>query len=155
MEMTTNNKFDLCIIGCGPSGFSAAMRAFDIGKHVVIVEMDEIGGAGVKWGALASKTMWELSKDFYIASKTDRGYKAKELYPDYNSVRDTIIKAIKEKQYQMISQIEAFSKERWKGSGSLTLKRGCASFKSPKNIEILKDGEETEIFQLLFMDIQI
>ena len=56
-------EYDLCVLGCGPGGFAGAMRAFDFGRHVCIVEGGEIGGAGVKWGALASKTMWELSKD--------------------------------------------------------------------------------------------
>ena len=58
--------YDLGVIGCGPGGFATAMRALDLGKHVCIVEGSEIGGAGVMWGALASKTMWELAKDFSI-----------------------------------------------------------------------------------------
>lgn len=143
--LENKKKYDLCVIGCGPSGFASAMRAFDMGKHVAIIEMDEIGGAGVKWGALASKTMWELSKDYYVASKTDRGYRASGLYPDYGSVRDTVLRAVKEKQYQIISQIETFSPRRWKGPGSLTLKRGCASFISPESIEILNNDGTPEI----------
>ncbi|MBU0995082.1 MAG: NAD(P)/FAD-dependent oxidoreductase [Proteobacteria bacterium] len=139
-----NDRYDLCVIGCGPSGFAAAMRAFDMGKHVVIIEKDEIGGAGVKWGALASKTMWELSNDYYIAAKTDRGYRASALHPDYGSVMDTVQRAVKEKQYQMISQIETFSRRRWKGPGSLTLKRGCGAFRSPDSLDILTDGKVDE-----------
>ena len=52
------------------------MRAIDTGRHVCLIESDQIGGAGVMWGALASKTMWELAKDFKVASKIDRGYRA-------------------------------------------------------------------------------
>jgi len=66
--------YDLCVVGCGPAGFAGAMRTLDFGKHVCIVEADEPGGAGVMWGALASKTMWEISKDYAIANKQDRGY---------------------------------------------------------------------------------
>ena len=137
-------KYDLCVIGCGPSGFAAAMRAFDMGKHVVIVEESEIGGAGVKWGALASKTMWELSKDYYIAAKTDRGYRASALHPDYGSVMDTVQCAVKEKQYQMISQIETFSRRRWQGPGSLTLKRGCGAFSALNHLDIIVDDKVVE-----------
>ena len=71
-----NNRidtFDLCVIGAGPGGVAGAMRAIDAGRHVCLIEGDEIGGTGVKWGALASKTMWELAKDYAVAAKTDRG----------------------------------------------------------------------------------
>ena len=76
MPRTESLHFDVCIIGCGPGGFAAAMRALDLGKHVCVVEKAQIGGAGVMWGALASKTMWELAKDFDVACQTGRGYRA-------------------------------------------------------------------------------
>ena len=39
-------EYDLCVLGCGPGGFAGAMRAFDFGRHVCIIEGGEIGGAG-------------------------------------------------------------------------------------------------------------
>ena len=141
--MDKNNpvKYDLCVIGCGTSGFAAAMRAFDLGKNVCIIENEEIGGAGVRWGALASKTLWELSKDFAVASKTDRGYRADKLILDYSDVRKTTLEAVKEKQYQMLSQIETFFPSAEKGAGSIILKKGCASFISRNRIKILSDSD--------------
>ncbi|MFC1798888.1 FAD-dependent oxidoreductase [Thermodesulfobacteriota bacterium] len=61
--------YDLCVLGCGAGGFAAAIRAVDLGKRVCVVENGQIGGAAVMWGALASKTFWELAKDYAIASK--------------------------------------------------------------------------------------
>ncbi|NQY67727.1 MAG: FAD-dependent oxidoreductase, partial [Flavobacteriales bacterium] len=58
-------KYDLCIIGGGPSGYAAAMRAVDLRKKVILIERDKIGGAGIFNGALTSKTMWELSTRYY------------------------------------------------------------------------------------------
>jgi dihydrolipoamide dehydrogenase len=132
----TPDIFDLCVIGCGPAGFAAAMRALDFGKHVCIVEGGEIGGAGVMWGALASKTMWELAKDYAIAMKTDRGYRAAGMTVDYREVRRTVIQAVKEKQYQMRSQLETFAPDRWPGPGSLAYKRGRGRFVSENRVEI-------------------
>jgi len=129
-------KYDLCILGCGPGGFAGAMRALDLGKHVCIVEGSEIGGTGVMWGALASKTMWELAKDYDVAAKVDRGYRAAELVVNYQAVRNTVMQAVKEKQYQMLSQIETFSPRCWDGTGSLTLKRGRGSFAAPGKVEV-------------------
>lgn len=148
--MDPKETYDLCVIGCGPAGFAGAMRAFDLGKRVLIVEKDEIGGAGVKWGALASKTFWELSNDYHVAAKTDRGYQASGLHPDYQSVMDTVDRAVKEKQYQMLSQIETFSERRWKGPGSITLKRGCGTFTSPGLLEISGIEPVSETIQASF-----
>jgi dihydrolipoamide dehydrogenase len=135
--------FDLCVLGCGPAGFAGAMRALDFGRHVCIVEAAEIGGAGIMWGALASKTMWELAKDYAIAAKQDRGYRAAGLTVDYCAVRRTVLQAVKEKQYQMLSQIESYSPERWSGPGSLTLKNGRGRFLSKEAVEIqYPDGKK-------------
>jgi dihydrolipoamide dehydrogenase len=136
-----HNRFDLCIIGCGPAGFAAAMRALDAGKHTCIVEGGEIGGTGVMWGALASKTMWELAKDYAVAAKVDRGYRASGLTADYRAVRNSVIQAVKEKQYQMLSQIETFSPRRWSGPGSISYKRGWGAFRSADTVAVrLVDG---------------
>ena len=54
-------KYDLCVIGGGPSGYAAAMRAIDFKKNVLLVEQERIGGAGIYNGALSSKTFWEIS----------------------------------------------------------------------------------------------
>src|SRR4051812_19720560 len=119
-----DDKYDICVIGSGPGGFAAAMRGFDFGKRVVMLEGGNIGGAGIMHGAMTSKTLWELSKDYATASAVDRGYRAAGLTVDYELVRDTVIQAAKEKQHQILSQIETFTPPRWKGPGSITLKRG-------------------------------
>jgi len=139
-----NDKFDVCIIGTGAAGFAGAMRALDLGKHVCILENDEIGGTGVMWGALSSKTMWELAKDYAVAAKVDRGYRSAGLTVNYSAVRDSIIQAVKEKQYQMLSQMETFSPTRWEGPGSITFKRGSGRFLSNEALEITGDDGQTE-----------
>ena len=62
-------KYDLCVIGGGPSGYAAAMRAIDFKKNVLLIEQDKIGGAGIYNGALSSKTFWEISKEFASFSR--------------------------------------------------------------------------------------
>ena len=140
------NQYDVCVIGCGPGGFAAAMRALDLGKDVCIIEGGEIGGAGVMWGALASKTMWELSRDYDRAAKIGRGYRASGLTIDYQAMRDSVFQAIREKQYQMLSQIETFAPHRYAGPGTVTLKRGWASFLEPHKVAVkAADGQQEEV----------
>ena len=87
------NKYDICVIGSGPGGFAAAMRGFDFGKNVLLLEGGNLGGAGIMHGAMTSKTLWELSKDYAGAAAVDRGYRAMGLSVDYEQVRDTVIQA--------------------------------------------------------------
>jgi dihydrolipoamide dehydrogenase len=133
-------KFDLVVIGSGPGGYTAAVRALDFKKHVCIVEANEIGGTGIVNGVLTSKTMWELSQDYAVAASIDRGFRASALNVDYGKVRKSIIQASKTKQLQMLSQIESFSRIKSE-EGSLTIKYGFASFIDKKTIQIEKDGK--------------
>ncbi|MCI5058045.1 MAG: FAD-dependent oxidoreductase, partial [Flavobacteriales bacterium] len=63
-------QFDVCIIGGGPAGYAAAMRAIDFGKKVALIEKGKLGGAGIYDGALSSKTMWELSEKVRYINST-------------------------------------------------------------------------------------
>lgn len=139
-------KFDLIVIGSGPAGFAAAMRAIDFGKHVCIVEKKHVGGAGVMNGALTSKTMWALSMDYAVAANVDRGYRASGLSVDYDKVRQTVLNAAKEKQYQLLSQIETFRREAG-ATESLTLKLGHARFLDKNTVEVEdKNGDKETIW---------
>lgn len=136
--------FDLCVIGCGPGGFTAAMRAVDLGRRVCVVESGRIGGAGVMWGALASKTLWELGKDYAVAALTDRGYRAEGLRVDYPAVRATVLRAVEEKASQMLRQLQAFPPPGQPGRGTLTLKRGRGEFSGTHHLRIIHRGGGTE-----------
>jgi dihydrolipoamide dehydrogenase len=134
--------FDIVVIGSGPGGFAAANRALDFDLSVCLIEKKHMGGAGIINGALTSKTMYELSQDYSVAARIDRGYRASGLSVDYAKVRNTVLEAAREKQYQMRSQIETF---RYKpGQGSITLVDGHASFLGPKTVEVITN-EQTHI----------
>ena len=64
------DTYDVCVIGGGPAGYAAAMRAVDFGKRVLLVERDRIGGAGIFNGALSSKAFWELSQEVAAYQRT-------------------------------------------------------------------------------------
>ena len=127
------DQFDVVIIGSGPGGYSAAMRAIDYGLNICLIEGNHLGGTGVMNGALTSKTMYELSQDYSIAARVDRGYRISSLAVDFNEVKKTVISAAKEKQYQMLSQIETFSPGKSK-NGTITLEYGWATFKDQNTV---------------------
>jgi len=138
-------KYDVCIIGSGPAGFSAATRSYDFGNHVAIIEANSVGGAGVDNGALSSKTFWELSNDYYTAKRNDRGYSASGIDVVYNDVKNAVSSATQERKYHLISQIETFAKKSG-STKSITLIRGFAKFDSKKSIIVLRnDGSSVKI----------
>jgi dihydrolipoamide dehydrogenase len=147
MNATAAGHYDLAVIGCGPGGFAGAMRAMDLGRRVCVIEAAQIGGAGVMWGALASKTLWELAKDYDVARKQDRGYRAARLSVDFSAVRNVVMAAVRERQAQMRRQLETFSAAgRPAGCPGVTRLHGHARFVDPGRLEVLSAGNRrTEV----------
>jgi dihydrolipoamide dehydrogenase len=137
-------KYDVCVIGSGPAGYAAAMRSYDFDNHVVIVEGSNLGGAGIINGALTSKTLWELSTNYATAKRTDRGYRASSIDVDLSEVQDRVYQAAREKQYQLLSQIETFSKKP-NSIRSITLVKGWAKFKTNQIIVVKTEEGDVEI----------
>jgi dihydrolipoamide dehydrogenase len=134
-------QFDLCIIGAGPSGFAAAMRAIDLGKKTCLIERKKVGGAGIFNGALSSKTMWELSQNYQLMKSSQFGYYVYDSHLSYSAVVHETQKAVNEKFQQLKSQIDYFVK-----SGQLTYENGEASMLSKTEIQIKNEkGELSQI----------
>lgn len=91
-------KYDLVVIGAGPSGYAAAMRALDFKKKTLLVEKESVGSAGVTNGALSSKTWWELSRE--VASFRKNLKKFNLHIPDvsYREVQQEVRNAIQERK---------------------------------------------------------
>ncbi|MBQ7856937.1 MAG: dihydrolipoyl dehydrogenase [Alistipes sp.] len=66
-------KYDIIIIGSGPAGYTAALRASALGKSVAIVERAEAGGTCVNWGCIPTKALLK-SAQVYNYCRTAAGY---------------------------------------------------------------------------------
>ncbi len=75
-------KYDVIVIGAGPAGYAAAMRAVDFHKKVALIEKNRLGGAGLYDGALWSKTWWEMAREAQILRKN--GDSMNILMPEFN-----------------------------------------------------------------------
>src|SRR3990172_2196261 len=80
-------KFDLVVIGAGPGGYVAAIRAAQLGLRVAVVERDKPGGVCVNWGCIPSKAILK-SADLYQQMKNAaaHGIIVKGLSVDYGEV---------------------------------------------------------------------
>lgn len=125
------NRYDVCVIGGGPSGYAAAMRAIDLGKRTLLIEKNQLGGAGIFNGALSSKTLWELAENYSLMKATAYGYQVKDYSLDYNSVLSEMHNAEQDKYKQLLEQIRFFM-----DSGQLDFKQGHGKLVGQHQIEI-------------------
>jgi NADPH-dependent 2,4-dienoyl-CoA reductase/sulfur reductase-like enzyme len=56
LDMAENQKYDLVVIGGGPAGYAAAIRAGQLGKKVACVEMERPGGTCLNWGCIPTRS---------------------------------------------------------------------------------------------------
>ena len=67
-------KYDLIIIGSGPAGYVAAVRASQLGKKVALVEKAEAGGTCLNWGCIPTKALLKSAQVYsYCKSATNYG----------------------------------------------------------------------------------
>ena len=76
-------QYDLIVIGSGPGGYVAAIRASQLGMKVGVVEKAELGGICLNWGCIPTKALLKSANVFeYFQHAADYGIKVKEATPD-------------------------------------------------------------------------
>jgi len=80
-------KFDIIIIGSGPGGYVAAIRASQLGKNVAIVERENLGGICLNWGCIPTKALLKSAQVFdYINHAKDYGIKVAAPKADFSGM---------------------------------------------------------------------
>lgn len=64
-----NDPYDLVVIGGGPAGYAAAIRAGQLGKKVACIEIERAGGTCLNWGCIPSKALLKAAETFESISK--------------------------------------------------------------------------------------
>ncbi|SMD38203.1 dihydrolipoamide dehydrogenase [Reichenbachiella faecimaris] len=81
------NKYDLIVIGSGPGGYVAAIRASQLGKKVAVVEKAEIGGICLNWGCIPTKALLKSAQVFdYLSHAQDYGITVKDAKADFSGM---------------------------------------------------------------------
>ncbi len=134
-------KYDLVVIGAGPSGYAAAMRALDFKKKVLLIEKSHVGGAGVTNGALSSKTWWELSRETAAFRKNLKRFNIQAPSINYQEIQNEVRRAVLERK-QMLEEHMVMLRESNYHS-LLDFKTGTARLLTSHRVEI-SNGMRTE-----------
>lgn len=77
------SKYDLIVIGSGPGGYVAAIRASQLGMKVGVVEKAELGGVCLNWGCIPTKALLKSANVFeYFKHASDYGIEVKDFKAD-------------------------------------------------------------------------
>jgi len=132
-------QYDVTVIGGGPGGYVAAIRASQLGFKVGLVERDKLGGICLNWGCIPSKALLK-SAELYskIKEGEEYGISVKELSYDFSKIikrsRDIADRQSKGVEYLMKkNKIEVISV--------------TARFTGKNSLEVTKDGKVVDVIK--------
>ncbi|MBU3035562.1 dihydrolipoyl dehydrogenase [Tritonibacter mobilis] len=80
-------SYDVIVIGAGPGGYVAAIRAAQLGLKTCVVEREHLGGICLNWGCIPTKALLRSSEVFHLMERAkDFGLKADNIGYDLNAV---------------------------------------------------------------------
>lgn len=135
------DRFDMIVIGSGPSGRRAAVQAAKIGKSVLVVEKGRrVGGVSVHTGTIPSKTMRETVLN--LSGWRERGFYGRSYRVKQNiSANDLMARLNKTLDHEVEVLEHQFARN------GVSTASGEGRFVSPHEIEVTSDSGETRIYQ--------
>ncbi len=126
-----DDSFDVIVIGAGPGGYVAAIRAGQLGKKVAIIERENLGGICLNWGCIPTKALLRSAEVFHLMHRAKEfGLSADALSFDLGAV---------------VSRSRAVAKQLSGGIGHLMKKNkitvfmGVARLTKPGAVEVKTD----------------
>ena len=122
--------YDLVVLGSGPGGYVAAIRASQLGLKTAVIEKESLGGICLNWGCIPTKALLKSANVYdYMKHADEYGLSAKEFDKDFSKVvsrsRATADKMSKGVQFLMkknkIDVIMGFGK--LKGNGKIEVEK--------------------------------
>lgn len=81
------SNFDCIVIGAGPGGYVAAIRAAQLGLKTAIIEKQHLGGICLNWGCIPTKTLLKCSEVNHLLHNLDQyGFSAEKIQFDFTKI---------------------------------------------------------------------
>lgn len=128
-------KFDLAVIGAGPGGYVAAIRAAQLKLNVCLIEKEHLGGTCLNVGCIPTKTLLASAHILHeVKRAAEFGISTGPISFDYAKMKERKDGVIEQMKKGLASLMQA---------NKITVLKGHAEFLSPKEIKI--KGEESSI----------
>ncbi len=146
--------YDVIVLGSGPGGYPAAIRASQLGFKVAIIEKEALGGICLNWGCIPTKALLKSAQVYeYMKHSTNYGINASGVTADFPGVikrsRGVADKMSKGVQFLMkknkIDVVMGYGKVKAKGQVEVTAADGSKQVVEGKYIIIATGGRSKEL----------
>ncbi len=128
--------YDLIVIGSGPGGYVAAIRASQLGMKVAIVERSELGGICLNWGCIPTKALLKSAQVFeYLKHAADYGIKVNGGEADFGA----IVKRSRGVAEGMSKGVQFLMRK-----NKIEVIKGTGKLKAGKKVAVTADGKTTD-----------
>ena len=131
------DQYDLIVLGSGPGGYVAAIRAAQLGLKVGIVERELLGGICLNWGCIPTKALLR-SAEIYHYMQHAEAYGLSAEKPSFDLAK-------------VVGRSRAVSKQLNQGithlmkKNKITVHMGDGALTAPGKLTVTKDGTKTEL----------
>ena len=134
------NHYELIVIGAGPGGYSAAVRAAQLGLRTAIVERENLGGICLNWGCIPTKSLLKSAEAYaYLQHAADYGLEASGEIPAPRLA--SVVQRSRDIAAQMSRGVEFLMKK-----NNVDVIRGTARILPEHRVAVrLSEGEEVEL----------
>lgn len=130
-------KYDVVVIGGGPGGYPAAIRAAQLGASVALVEKERVGGTCLNWGCIPTKSLAASAHLFRMVRQADAfGVSVQNAAVDYPAMarrKDAIVDKLRNGVEQLLK------------ANGVTLIRAAAAFQTRNRLAVAGESLETQV----------
>ncbi len=131
------SNYDLIVLGSGPGGYVAAIRAAQLGLKVAIVERENLGGICLNWGCIPTKALLRSAEIYhYMQHAGDYGLTAANISADI----DAVVKRSRGVAKQLNQGVTHLMKK-----NKITVDMGDGKLTAANTLTVTKDGKSEEL----------
>lgn len=133
------SKYDIIVLGSGPGGYVAAIRASQLGFKTAVIEKENLGGICLNWGCIPTKALLKSAEVFhYLKNAEEFGLKADNVEKDF----DAVIKRSRGVADNMSKGVQFLMKK-----NKIDVINGSGKLKKGKKIAVTDDKGKTTDYE--------